>query len=141
MSKLYLFTYAEFISQIYLGAPSIPKLPCKTSFRRFSENPPTYPSKRRAWQHQVTLSSRMKIVNECKSSSLLGYSRCNLGSGERQNAPTLVSFTNIAVPELTRDMNTLKKATFRKVYIYTVYNYHGQSMVTTNMQYKYTDTK
>ena len=49
-----------------LRATSIPKLPRKTSFRRFSENLPTYPSKRRAWQHQVTLSSRMEIVNESK---------------------------------------------------------------------------
>ena len=47
----------------------------------------------------------------------------------------------IAVPELTLDMNTLKKATFNEVFIYTVYNYHEQSMITTNMQYKYTDTK
>ena len=50
-----------------LGGPSIPKLPRKMSFRRFYENPPTYPSKRRAWQHQVTLPSRMEIINECKS--------------------------------------------------------------------------
>ena len=32
-------------------------------------------------------------------------------------------------------MNTLKKATFNEVFIYTVYDYHEQHMVTTNMQY------
>ena len=48
---------------IYVGAPSIPKLPRKTSFRRFFENPPTYPQKRRAWQHQVKLFSRTEIMN------------------------------------------------------------------------------
>ena len=36
----------------------------------------------------------------------------------------------IAVLELTLDMNTLKKATFNEVFIYTVYNYHRQGMVT-----------
>lgn len=34
------FKFTFFLS----GVPSIPKLPCKTSFRHFLENPPTYPS-------------------------------------------------------------------------------------------------
>ena len=31
-------------------------------------------------------------------------------------------------------MNTLRKATFNEVFIYTVYNYHEQSIVATNME-------
>lgn len=34
------FKFKFFVS----GVPSIPKLPCKTSFRHFLENPPTCPS-------------------------------------------------------------------------------------------------
>ena len=33
-------------------------------------------------------------------------------------------------------MNTLKKATFNEVFIYTEYDYHEQHMVTINMQCK-----
>ena len=79
----------------------------------------------------------MQIV---ASPSLLGYSRCNLGSKVKRCSRWFHSQI-IAVPELTLDMNTLKKATFSEAFIYTVYNHHARSMVTANMQYKYIDTK
>ena len=79
-----------------LEAPSIPKLPHKTSFKRFFENPPTYPSTCWPWQHQATLlkARNCEWMQLAPSSSLRGYSQSNLGSGEGKNVLTLVSFTN-----------------------------------------------
>ena len=55
-----------------LGAPSIPKLPRKTLFRRFFENPATYPAKRRTWNYECKTDSNSLIkanqnLIKCKS--------------------------------------------------------------------------
>ena len=85
----------------------------------------------------------MEIVNECKSHRLIpcGATPDAQVLGKVKTCSRWFHSQIIAIPELTLDMNSLKKATFNEVFIYAVCNYHGQSMVTTNMQYKCIDTK
>ena len=74
----------------------------------------------------------MEIVNECKSHHPLpGWATPNATKvlGKIKTCSQI-----IAVLELTLDMNTTKNAPFNEVFIYTVCNYHGQSVVRLNIQ-------
>ena len=74
----------------HLGAPSVPKLSRKASFKRFSENPPStlQTSSMTTPSDTVVKDENWEWMQLAPSSSLLSYSRCNLGSEEGQNVLT-----------------------------------------------------